>query len=479
MQNRLQGRLPRLKAVVLAFAALAMAAALVTSALPAQALGLTTEKCSARPNSDAAGDNSVLGATETRITWDADVAEGEGISAVSLVLPEGTTFSLEDARATLLTGADRMDRNYPDVEFSMDGQTFTATFAEPVSTEGTLRLEIYEVFFPAAGGNMQLAGTYTLADGSQHEIADIPAIAVTDVDPFEQFSNFLSEQGWVQQWNSNKFLKLFLDPTILVTSLPVVFWGFLQALAIVACAFPLAIPVGFVLSLMRMSKFRVLRGIATTYVNVVRGTPLFLQIYIAFFGLPLAGIQIPSFPLGVIVLFMNSGAYLCEIFRAGIQSIPKGQFEASRSLGMNGAQTMLFVIIPQTIRRVIPTMTSEFILLYKDTSMLAAVGVMEVVMYAKTIVAATGSITPYIVAACFYLVITLPLAKLVGNLEARLAGNDTGASTGKKKRKKRGNRSMVDELAERPGTETRDASEAARGGSGSSAGITPEQMSSL
>ena len=197
-----------------------------------------------------------------------------------------------------------------------------------------------------------------------------------------------------------------------------VFWGFLQALAIVACAFPLAIPVGLALALMRMSRFRVLRGIATAYVNVVRGTPLFLQIYIAFFGLPLAGVQIPSFPLGVIVLFMNSGAYLCEIFRAGIQSISKGQFEASRSLGMNGAQTMFYVIIPQTVRRVIPTMTSEFILLYKDTSMLAAVGVMEVVMYAKTIVAATGSITPYIVAAFFYLIITLPLAKVVGNLRA-------------------------------------------------------------
>ena len=117
---------------------------------------------------------------------------------------------------------------------------------------------------------------------------------------------------------------------------------------------------------------------------------------------------------------MNSGAYLCEIFRGGIQSISKGQFEAARSLGMNGAQTMVFVIIPQTLRRVLPTMTSEFILLYKDTSLLAAVGVMEVVMYAKTIVAATGSITPYIVAACFYLVITLPLAKLVGLLERAL-----------------------------------------------------------
>ena len=76
---------------------------------------------------------------------------------------------------------------------------------------------------------------------------------------------------------------------------------------------------------------------------------------------------------------MNSAAYLCEIFRAGIQSIPKGQNEASRSLGMNAAQTMIFVIIPQTVRRVIPTMTSEFILLYKDTSLLAAVGIMEVV----------------------------------------------------------------------------------------------------
>ena len=138
--------------------------------------------------------------------------------------------------------------------------------------------------------------------------------------------------------------------------------------------------------------------------------------------------EIPSFPLGVLVLGMNSGAYLCEIFRAGIQSINKGQFEASRSLGMSRAQTMLFVIIPQTIQRVLPTMTSEFILLYKDTSLLAAVGVMEVVMYAKTIVAATGSITPYIVAACFYLVFTLPLAKLVGIFEARLAGNNAGSA---------------------------------------------------
>ena len=195
-----------------------------------------------------------------------------------------------------------------------------------------------------------------------------------------------------------------------------------MALAIVLVAFPLAIPFGFILSLMRISNSRILHGISGFYINIIRGTPAFLQIYIAFFGLPLAGVNIGNYPLGVIVMAMNSAAYLCEIFRAGIQSIPPGQNEAARSLGMNRMQTMLYVIIPQTFRNVLPTLTSEFILLYKDTSLLAAVGVMEIVMYAKTIVATTGSITPYVVAALFYLLVTLPLTRVVSGLENRLAG---------------------------------------------------------
>ena len=263
---------------------------------------------------------------------------------------------------------------------------------------------------------------------------DIPVISVVETTLPEQIAGAIESADWYKAWCENKFLKLFLNPALIVRSIPVVFHGFLMALAIVLCAFPCAIPLGLILALMRMSKLAVLRGIGSVYVNVVRGTPLFLQIYVAFFGLPLAGINVPNFPLGVIVLFMNSAAYLCEIFRAGIQSIPKGQNEAARSLGMNAAQTMIFVIIPQTVRRVIPTMTSEFILLYKDTSLLAAVGIMEVVQYSKSIVASTGSITPYIVAALFYLVITLPLAKFVGNLEAKLANTDGGSAPAKKKR---------------------------------------------
>lgn len=422
------------------FFALLIAAALIACSAvlfvaPEKALALETVKCTAKPNADSGSD--VQGATDTRVTWEGQSSEIEQIAGFTLTFPEDTSFApgAEDVRVTMLTGADLMERTAIDAEISVEGQTMTIAFDEPAQAGGYFRVEVYKVQFPAAGGDMQMAGTFVLADGTEAAIENIPAIKVVNVTVAERIAGWLSEQAWVEKWNSNKFLRLFLNPILLVTSFPVVLNGFFMAVGIVAVAFPVAIPIGLALALMRMSKLRVLRGLATAYVNIVRGTPLFLQIYIAFFGLPLAGINIPNFPLGVIVLAMNSSAYLCEIFRAGIQSIPKGQFEASRSLGMNGAQTMMFVIIPQTVRRVIPTMTSEFILLYKDTSMLAAVGVMEVVMYAKTIVANTGSITPYIVAACFYLVVTLPLAKVVGNLEGRLAGNDTG-QTKKKKRKK-------------------------------------------
>ncbi len=423
-----------------------MAASLV-AIFPQTATALDVERCTARANAESG--NDVMGGTTTRITWEGQASPQEELKGISFTLPEGTSYSTKNLRVTMLSGADLMDRTNIAFKETADNEILTLDFDEVLPAGAYIRIEIYDVKFPTEGGAMVLAGTYTLGDGATYDIAGIPAINVVGVSIPEQISQMLKEQDWVQAWNSNKFLHLFLDPTLLVTSFPVVFNGFLVALAIVAVAFPVAIPFGLILSLMRMSKYRVLRGIATTYVNVIRGTPLFLQIYIAFFGLPLAGVQIPSFPLGVIVLSMNSSAYLCEIFRAGIQSIPKGQFEASRSLGMNGAQTMIYVIIPQTVRRVIPTMTSEFILLYKDTSLLAAVGVMEVVMYAKTIVASTGSITPYIVAACFYLIITLPLAKVVGHLENYLAGNDSGTHVKKSKRKKdKRSKETADQLQE-------------------------------
>ena len=421
-------------------------------------------KCTARPNSPVGSD--ILGGMETRITWEAQATPDESIVLITLDLPDGTEYSIPDnaskltnyVRVTKLSGDDFMTRETPDTTIDYNGKTLTVHFSEPIkaASDYRIRIELYEVIFPVAGGEMQIKGTYELVDGTIHQISGIPPISVKVTSPAEQLANDLEQQEWVQAWNSNTFLRLFLNPVILVKSFPIILGGFFMALAVVLVAFPLAIPLGLVLALMRMSKLGILRGLASLYVNVIRGTPMFLQIYIAFLGLPLAGINIPNYPLGVIVLALNSAAYLCEVFRAGIQSIPVGQFEAARSLGMTGAQTMLSVIIPQTVRRVLPTMTNEFILLYKDTSLLAGVGFMEVVLYARTIVAATGSITPYIVAACFYLVITIPLAKLVGMLEGRLAGNDGGGS--KRTTKKRGGKKGKDASVELP-VETVDTEE--------------------
>lgn len=410
-----------LLARALAVVALGIAALGAALALPAPAQAVEVKKLTARPNTDSG--SKVVGGVETRLTLEFQADPDESLTSVSVTLPEGTKISgTDDDTMVMLTGSDLMTRELVHPTFKVKGQAVTATFSR--TTAGRYyRVEVWGVTFPTSGGTQKINASYKLADGSSHDMKSVPSVDITSTGFLDKLKSSLENAAWVKQWNSNLFLKLFLNPPVIVSSLPIVFQGFLMALQIVLVAFPLAIPLGFALALMRISKNRLLRGIASVYVNIIRGTPAFLQIYIAFFGLPLAGIKIGDYPLGVAVMAMNSAAYLCEIFRAGIQSIPKGQNEAARSLGMNAFQTMLYVIIPQTFRNVIPTMTSEFILLYKDTSLLAAVGVTEIVMGARTIVATTGSITPYVVAALFYLAVTLPLAKVVGMLEARLAGN--------------------------------------------------------
>lgn len=405
---------------------LLFAVVLLLSTLPVQAQALTTERFTAKSNQDGA--DGIMGATNTRITWQGQTDPDEVLSSITLTLPEGSQLPKDGTTVTVLDGLDRL--SVPNT-VAEQGESITVTFDENTPAGSMVMLELNNAQFPADGGTYSVQGTYTTADGATQDIPDGgKTIEIVGTTPQEQLASWLAEQPWVQAWNSVTFLHMFFDPTIIVTTIPAVLSGWFLALALVAISFPLAIPLGLCWSFLRMSKHRILRAIGSTYINIIRGTPLFLQIYIAFFGMPLLGLQPPNFVLGVIVLIMNSSAYLAEIFRAGIQSINKGQFEAARSLGMNGAQTMIFVIIPQTFRRVIPTMTSEFILMYKDTSLLAAVGVMEIMMYSKVITAATGNVTPYIVAALFYLVVTIPLTKAINVMEERLV---SGRPTHRKK----------------------------------------------
>lgn len=191
----------------------------------------------------------------------------------------------------------------------------------------------------------------------------------------------------------------------------------------------IGIGIGLMVAVMAISKRRWLRIPAIAYVDVVRGLPL-LMLIILFANAPFyVGIVLPSLTAGVMALTVNSSAYVAEIFRAGIQAVDKGQMDAARSLGMPYATAMRQVVIPQAFRKVIPPLTNEFIALVKDTSLLFVVGLtalqMELLTRGRTLSSSTFSLTPLVAAAIAYLVITLPLIRLVTVLERRLLSGTT------------------------------------------------------
>ena len=383
---------------------------------------LQVTKATARSNED--GGTNVLGGIATRLTWEATTGTEESVSKVTLALPEGGSFEDSSATVTVLNGLDRTD---VEATAKVEKSKLAISFAKPIAAGSNVRIEIEGVVFPSSAGAYAVDGTYELADGGKRDLPTSPTIAVTESTVVQNIVRWLDDQAWVEAWNANPFLGMFFKPQYVVTSIASLFQGWGIALLVTAIGFPLAIPIGLLFAFMKMSRRRYLRGIAICYINFLRGTPLFLQIYIAFFGLPMTGLNLPNLPLGVAVLAINCSAYLAEIFRAGIESISKGQHEAATALGMNWFQTMGLIIIPQSIRRVIPTMTSEFVMLYKDTSLLSSVGVMELMMFSKNLTATTGNITPYICAALYYLVVTIPLIHFVGKIEKKLAAGGTDA----------------------------------------------------
>ena len=391
------------------------------SSLSGDAGSVSVSKATARPNED--GGDKVIGGINTRLTWEATTKVRDGVSSVTLKLPKGASFDGSTTKVTVLEGLKRISI---DGSAKASGNTITVKFETPIPTGSLLRLEITDMKFPSEGGKSKVTGSYATAAGVKGNLPASPSIKTSANTPVQQIVMWLDGQAWVSAWNSVPFLNMFFKPQLLVTSFVSLFGGWLLCLLIVVVAYPFAIVLGLLFAMMRISKFRVLRGIASVYINILRGTPLFLQIYIMFFGLPMVGINIDNNILGIIVMAINSSAYQAEIYRAGIQSIPRGQYEAASSLGMNGRQTMFTVILPQMVRRVIPTVTSDFITSYKDTSLLSSVGVMELMMFSKNLTTVSGNITPYMAAAIYYLIVTLPLIKVVGIVEMRLADAENG-----------------------------------------------------
>ena len=187
--------------------------------------------------------------------------------------------------------------------------------------------------------------------------------------------------------------------------------------------------VGLFICLMKMSKIKILKWLSTAYVEILRGTPLFVQVYIVYFGLAQFGIDFPDigpipgkFLAGTFALSINSSAYVAEIFRSGIQAVDKGQMEASRSLGLDYTSTMRYVIVPQAVKNILPALANEFITLVKESAILSVIGVQDLMFKSIAVKNQTYiAFEPFIVAAAMYFVMTFTLSKLVGLLEKKLA----------------------------------------------------------
>ena len=204
---------------------------------------------------------------------------------------------------------------------------------------------------------------------------------------------------------------------------PAIAGGFQVTLSLFFIVIILSVPGGLLLALLRLSTNRVVTTIVDAYVYVMRGTPLMLQILLIYYGLPfmIDGFELTDMTAAVLSFVLNYIAYLCEIFRSGIQSIPKGQYEGAKVLGFTYVQTMYKIILPQVIKRVLPPLANETITLLKDTSLVYVLAMNDILRITRSIVQRDFDITAFIVAGIFYLAMTFVLTKLYQYLERRMA----------------------------------------------------------
>ncbi|HCY6632922.1 TPA: ABC transporter permease subunit [Staphylococcus aureus] len=183
---------------------------------------------------------------------------------------------------------------------------------------------------------------------------------------------------------------------------------------------------GAFVALMKLSKIKIISWIASIYIEILRGTPMLVQVFIVFFGITAAlGLDISALVCGTIALVINSSAYIAEIIRAGINAVDKGQMEVARSLGLNYRQTMKSVIMPQAIKNILPALGNEFVTLIKESSIVSTIGVGEIMFNAQVVQGISfDPFTPLLVAAALYFVLTFVLTRIMNMIEGRLNASD-------------------------------------------------------
>ncbi len=183
----------------------------------------------------------------------------------------------------------------------------------------------------------------------------------------------------------------------------------------------LSIPLGIMLAVLRLANNKLVQGLVSTYSWIVRGTPLLLQLIFVYYGLSVFGINLSPFLAAAITFVLNYAAYFMEIFRGGIQSIEKGQYEAARALGLTYTQTMRRIIVPQTIKRCLPPVSNEAITLVKDTALVTVIGMGDLLRSAREVFTRDFTIIPFLIAAVIYLAITWVIVAIFRRLEQRFS----------------------------------------------------------
>ncbi|MEW9082375.1 amino acid ABC transporter permease [Caldanaerobacter subterraneus] len=206
---------------------------------------------------------------------------------------------------------------------------------------------------------------------------------------------------------------------------PLFISGLIMTLKLTFLAVTIGVLMGLFIALMKMSSIKPIKLVASSYIEVIRGTPLLVQLLLIYNGLMQFGMNIPAFTAGVSALAINSSAYVAEIIRAGIQAVDPGQNEAARSLGMTHAMAMRYVIIPQAIKNILPALGNEFIVMLKESAIVSVIGFADLTRQADIIQSVTYRyFEPYIIIAAIYFIMTLTFSKLLSLFERRLRAGD-------------------------------------------------------
>ena len=205
---------------------------------------------------------------------------------------------------------------------------------------------------------------------------------------------------------------------------PVIASGLQVTISLFLVVLVLSIPGGILLALLRLSGISLLNRIVGFFVYIMRGTPLMLQILFIYYALPImtdGAIQFDDATAAIVYFVLNYSAYLCEVFRGGIQSIPRGQYEGAKVLGFSYVQTMRKIILPQMVKRVLPPLANETINLLKDTSLVYILAMNDILRITRSIVQRDFDISAFVVAGIFYLLMTFVLTNIFDRIEKRLA----------------------------------------------------------